>query len=157
MNGCLKSTFKVISNSATTSSSSPVSVCWKTTSASRKTCCGWRQLSRKRKRRDRPQPRMARLETWLLIAPLLVTELSRRGAGLARQRRPLAVKMRRTQHEHTVLHRKSYSSHLLRWHPCATTVPVHQPARLTFGLHFPYQRHILCALAGADRDGICSY
>src|SRR3954451_3554338 len=74
MNGCLKSTSKVISNSATTSSSSPVSVCWQTTSASRKTSRGWKQ--RKRKRCDRPQPRVARLKTWLLLAPLLVTELS---------------------------------------------------------------------------------
>lgn len=39
---------------------------------------------------------MVRLEAWLLIPPLVVTELSRRGAGLARQRRPLGVRMRKT-------------------------------------------------------------
>src|ERR1700682_1184070 len=50
----------------------------------------------------------------------------------------------------TLLHRRSCSSrHLLGVVSTLTRVPAHRQTRLTFGLHFPYRRLILCVATDA--------
>src|SRR6478735_148449 len=50
----------------------------------------------------------------------------------------------------TLLHHRSCSlRHLLGVVSTQTRVPRHGRARLTFGLHFPYRRLILCVATGA--------